>query len=209
MAKSEYAVMPCTKQQARTVLDRYHYLSDISKDFKSGHNFGLFKVGTSGLFSDLEICGVVIFTGFPVPELVQGLFGLHRRNQDGFFELSRLCLCPDVQRSEHNLASWLVSRGIRTLRRTIAVRAILSYADSDFHSGTIYRACNFKYYGLTDARRDFFIKNKDGTFAKYGRGKTKGIEGEWRARSRKHRFLMVFDKTLKVKWIEQEWKTNA
>ena len=209
MAKSEYVIKPCTKQQARLVLDRYHYLSDISEDFKSGYNYGLFREGSSGLFTDYEICGVVIFTGFPVPELLKGIFDLHRRDQDGFFELSRLCLSPEVQESEHNLASWFVARSIRSLRRDTPVRAILSYADADFHNGTIYFACNFKYYGLSTPKKDFFIKNLDGSFSKHSRGKIKGIDGEWRERSRKHRFLLTFDKTLNVKWVEQDRKVRA
>jgi hypothetical protein len=34
------------------------------------------------------------------------------------------------------------------------------------------------------------------------------LEGEWRERSRKHRYLMVFDKELqeKINWKETNWK---
>ena len=77
-----------------------------------------------------------------------------------------------------------------------SVKAIISYADSDYHSGTIYRACNFEYAGLTDAKKDFYYS--DGT--KHSRGKVKGSEGEWKERSRKHRYVMVFDKTLDLLW---------
>jgi hypothetical protein len=31
----------------------------------------------------------------------------------------------------------------------------------------------------------------------------KGAEGEWRYRSRKHRYVMVFDKSLDLLWTEQ------
>jgi len=136
------------------------------------------------------------------------LFGLERREQEGFFELSRLCLCPALQRDEVCITSWFLSRAIRLLRKHNLVRALLSYADSDFHKGTIYRACNFKYYGLTDKKKDFFIKQSDGSFVKHSRGKTKGVEGEWRDRTRKHRFLLVFDKSLEVKWQESVIKDS-
>ena len=144
--------------------------------------------------------GVCIFTGFPVPELVNGMFGLDRADQKGFFELSRLCIAPSVQTSEHNITSWFVSRAIKELKKDTKVRAILSYADSDFHQGTIYRACNFDYYGLTDQKSDFWIKQEDGTYIKHSRGKVKGVDGEWRPRSRKHRFVMIFDKRLNMRW---------
>jgi hypothetical protein len=64
------------------------------------------------------------------------------------------------------------------------------------HDGTIYRACNFSYYGLTDPKKDFYYA--DGT--KHSRGSVKGEKGEWRERSRKHRYMMVFDKSLTMKW---------
>ena len=190
--KSEFIVKPISKKEASEILLKY--LKDISKGFKGGYNYGLFK--------DNILVGSIVFTGFPVPELVKGLFGLDRNNQDGFFELSRLCIEPITQKEEYNITSWFVSKSIREIRKKTNVRAILSYADSDFHSGTIYRACNFKYYGLTDEKKDFWIKEKDGSFIKHSRGKTKGIDGEWRPRSRKHRFLIVYDKSLSVLWRE-------
>jgi hypothetical protein len=173
----------------------YHYLKDISKGFKSGFNYGLVKDG---------VCvGVIIFTGFPVPELSKGMLGLPRNDQDGLFELSRLCLRPEVQQSEHNLASWFVSRAIRALRKDTPVRVILSYADADFHQGTVYSACNFGYYGLTEEKKDFWIFQPDGSFIKHSRGPTKHLQGEWRPRSRKRRFVLVFDKNLSVLWDKE------
>jgi hypothetical protein len=192
MSKESFKLGLVTKQQAADILLKFHYLKDISKGFKSGFNVGL--------FDNEELVGVCIFTGFPVPELVTGMFGLPRENQEGFFELSRLCLTPEIQKQEHNLASWFVSRSIRLLRKEKSVKAILSYADSTFHSGTVYKACNFKYYGLTEAKKDFFIKQPDGSFIKHSRGKVKGIEGEWRDRSVKHRYVLVYDKNLDIKW---------
>ena len=159
----------------------------------------IFSIHKIPLFEE-ELVGVCIFTGFPVPELVNGMFGLDRADQKGFFELSRLCIAPSVQTSEHNITSWFVSRAIKELKKDTKVRAILSYADSDFHQGTIYRACNFDYYGLTDQKSDFWIKQEDGTYIKHSRGKVKGVDGEWRPRSRKHRFVMIFDKRLNMRW---------
>ncbi len=126
-------------------------------------------------FSSLNIGGlkgVCIFTGLPVPEIVKGAFGLERNEQQGLFERSRLCIHPQTQQSEYNITSWFVSKAIRQLRKDAEVKAIISYADCDFHSGTIYRSCNFKYCGLTDAKKDFYYA--DGT--KHSRGKIKGAD---------------------------------
>ena len=194
--KSDYTIDRVSKSEAAELLLRFHYLKDISKSFKSGYNYGLYKKNDFSPLNIGGIRGVCIFTGLPVPEIAKGAFGLERHEQQGLFELSRLCIHPDTQEREHNITSWFVSKAIKNLRRETEVKAIISYADSDYHSGTIYRACNFKYYGLSDAKKDFYYA--DGT--KHSRGKIKGAEGEWKDRSRKHRYVMVFDKKLKLLW---------
>ena len=201
--KSEYYIERISKQQAADLLLKYHYLKDFSKGFKSGWNYGLFKRNDFSPLNIGGVLGVCTFTGLPVPEIAKGAFGLERHEQQGLFELSRLCIHPSTQSCEHNITSWFVSKAIRQFRRDTEVKAILSYADSDHHSGTIYRACNFKYYGLTDRKKDFYYS--DGT--KHSRGKVKGEEGEWKDRSRKHRYLMIFDKSLKesLAWEEVKW----
>lgn len=201
--KSDFYIDKVSKKQAEDLLLQYHYLKDISKSFKSGYNYGLFKHNDFSPLNIGGVLGVCIFTGLPVPEIAKGAFELERHEQQGLFELSRLCIRPDTQSSEYNITSWFVSKAIRQLRRDTEVKAILSYADNDFHSGTIYRACNFKYYGLTDRKKDFYYS--DGT--KHSRGKIKGEDGEWKDRSRKHRYLMVFDKQLqkRLTWEEQSW----
>lgn len=192
MSKSDYKIEVVAKAKCADILLKWHYLKGISKGFKSGVNYGLFR--------GAELVGVCIFTGFPVPELLKGMYGLDRADQKGFYELSRLCIAPNAQKDEHNLASWFVSRAIKRLKKDVTVRSILSYADDDHHKGTVYRACNFAYYGLTTKKKDFWILQDDGGYIKHSRGKTKGIAGEWRDRSRKHRFVMCFDSSLEINW---------
>ena len=196
------------KEEIKELLYTYHYLKDESKDFKSGFNYGLFRSSVSDILRVGSCLGACVFTGIPTPEIAVGAFGLQRDQQEGIYELSRLCIHPDLQKEEYNITSWFVSRCIRRFRKDATVRAILSYADSNHHTGVIYRACNFQYYGLTDKKSDFWIKQPDGSFIKHSRGPIKGLEGEWRPRSRKHRYLMVFDRELKekLKWEEVPWK---
>ena len=194
--KSDYTIDRVTKSDAAELLLRYHYLKDISKGFKSGYNYGLYKKNDFSPLNIGGIQGVCIFTGLPVPEIAKGAFGLERNEQQGLFELSRLCIHPDTQQREYNITSWFVSKAIKRLRKETEVKAIISYADSDYHSGTIYRACNFRYCGLSEPKKDFYFA--DGT--KHSRGSVKGCDGEWKDRSRKHRYVMVFDKNLDLLW---------
>jgi hypothetical protein len=195
--KSDFYIDKVCKEQIKDLLYTHHYLKDESKDFKSGFNYGLFKRPEWECPLRIGNClGACIFTGLPVPEIAVGAFGLERNQQEGIYELSRLCIHPDIQKEEYNITSWFVSRCIKRFRKDATVRAILSYADSNHHTGVIYRACNFQYYGLTEPKKDFYYS--DGT--KHSRGSVRNSDGEWRDRSRKHRYLMVFDKSLTVKW---------
>ena len=197
--KSDYTIERVTKSESAELLLRFHYLKDISKTFKSGYNYGLYKNNEFCPLNIGGIQGVCIFTGLPVPEIAKGAFGLERNEQQGLFELSRLCIHPDTQQEEYNITSWFVARAIKKLRKETEVRAIISYADSDHHGGTIYRACNFRYCGLSDPKKDFYFI--DGS--KHSRGKIRDAEGEWKDRSRKHRYVMTFDKSLNLLWTDK------
>jgi hypothetical protein len=200
--KSDFYIDRVTKKELEPLLLTHHYLKDESKTYKSGFNYGLFKRSEWECPLRIGNClGACIFTGLPVPEIAVGAFGLERNQQEGIYELSRLCIHPNIQKEEYNITSWFVSRCIRRFRKDATVRAILSYADSNHHTGTIYRACNFQYYGLTDPKKDFYYA--DGT--KHSRGKIKGSDGEWRERSRKHRYAMVFEFGLNILWEEQKY----
>jgi hypothetical protein len=203
--KEDFFIDKIKKCEVKELLNTFHYLKDESKDFKvSPYSYGLYRNSVTDVLHIGGCLGCVIFTKIPVPEIAVGAFGLQRHEQEGLYELSRLCVHPDLQREEYNITSWFVSRCIKRFRKDANVRCILSYADSSRHNGIIYRACNFKYYSLTDAKKDFYYA--DGT--KHSRGSVKGVEGEWRDRSRKHRYMMIFDKELqkKLTWKEEKWK---
>ena len=202
--KEEYYIDKVKKCEVKDLLNTFHYLRYESKDFKvSPYSYGLYRNSVTDVLHIGGCCAVCIFTKIPVPEIAVGAFGLQRHEQEGLYELSRLCVHPDIQREEYNITSWFVSRCIKKFRKDTEVKAILSYADSSHHSGIIYRATNFKYYGMSESKKDFYYE--DGT--KHSRGPIKGLKGEWRERSRKHRYLMVFDKELekKLTWKEEKW----
>ena len=105
--------------------------------------------------------------------------------------------------------SWFVSKSIKLLKKETLVRGLLSYADSRYHKGYIYQACNFKYYGLSSPKKDFWFLLGDGSYKKHGRGKIKGHLGEWRPRPQKHRYFILFDKSLNILWGEHPYPKGA
>lgn len=185
-----------TKRQCEEFLNKHHYLSKQGCGFRSGFNYGLHE-------EDGTLIGVAIFHTVSAWETVKGCFGLQNKEQKGFWELGRFAI--DSEHNTNNLSSWFLSRAIKRLRSETTVRALITYADSEVHNGTLYQACNFRYYGLTAPKNDFWIEQADGTLKKQSRGKTKGVAGVWKPRSRKHRYLLIFDKTLRTKWIEQPY----
>lgn len=195
---SGYYVEELSHTIADDFLRKHHYLAQQGNGFLGKINYGLFT-------SDGKLIGCLVFAGISVIETLIGAFDGFERfsSQDGFWELTRLAM--DDNEKKKNLTSWFVARCIKKLRTGNNVRAIISYADSKYHNGYIYQATNFKYYGLTAKKSDFFEKLDDGTKRQVWRGGVKGLNGEWRLRSRKHRYMIVYDKSLKVLWKEQPY----
>lgn len=108
----------------KSFLNAYHYLG---KD-RGGKTYGAY-------LGNLLI-GVVVYSP-PLRQNTATQFGL----VDGEVrELSRLCIHPSYHRK--NFASWLISKSIKILSDA---KLIIAYADSTVgHTGTIYKASNFK-----------------------------------------------------------------
>ena len=220
------------RQAERELYLPYHYLSDQSTKHRPGQY-------TFGAFDGSRLIAACSFAGFPVAELFKGIWGIQdfkSFDQSGFHELSRLCIHPDYQITK-GLASWFVSRCLKRLRGIYhnkaeghpRLRAVLSYADDDQHSGVIYAACNFTYYGLTDKKFNIWTpcppeqggkflpaEKRPGREEEYWKQQSRG----WREhldnggikvlRGRKHRFLIMWDRKLRKEtlWTEVEWTNN-
>ena len=178
---------------ARKLVWAYHYLGEVK--FIGNRVFGLFAEEND----EGAMCvGVAVYGPLSVPNSAQSAFGLPRGNYPDLLELHRLVLMPEW--NGKNAGSYLIGRSLRMLKK-LGIKAVISYADTDHHLGSIYQACNFTYHGLTPQKSDFFFA--DGT--KLNRGKSKGMNGKWVLRSRKHRYLYLFDKSLDVIWPQEAY----
>lgn len=199
-----YHIEEIDHKLADIFLKSHHYLAQQGNGFMSLYNFGLFD-------KQEKLLGVLTFSGISVIETLIGAFEnksgepfSRESDQKGFYELSRLAMVDD-ERKVKNLTSWFVGGGIKLLRKLTKVRAIISYADSKYHHGYIYQATNWRYYGLAPQKSDFFYKDENGIERQLWRGKSSDKDGEWRPRSRKHRYLLLYDKSLTVKWKEEPY----
>lgn len=174
--------------EAYKLVKKYHYLG--SKRFIGQFCFGLFNEG--------EIIGAVVYSPLSVPNSATSAFGLPRGHYPEFLEMSRMVLEP--QYNGKNLGSMLIARSLKELKK-YKIKAVISYADSSRHLGHLYQATNFGYYGLSPQKNDFIFAN--GT--KLSRGKSKGCEGKWIPRSRKHRYVYLIDKKIQVIWDKKPY----
>ncbi len=171
LSPKQFSVVKIPKGVAASVYAKYHYFGE--KDFLALYSFGAIYEG--------EVWGAITF-GIPNAHTINGLYD--KNDQHGVVEITRLAFKAG---SPKNSCSRLIGQGIKELKKYYPVRLIITYADTAYnHTGSIYKASNFEYHGLTDQKTDFVFP--DGKVRKVKGIKYSEMEGDWVPRSRKHRF---------------------
>lgn len=168
------------------------------------HAYGLQSIETG------ELLGCATYGRVTGIMAIRGWFGLSNSKEDseGLYELTRLVMNPKL--NGKNYTSFLLGRSLRLLRREKGARAVVTLADTDLHIGYVYQSCNFNYYGVTDRKTDFYAEadNEQG-FRLNPRGTTKDKYGVWLPRTRKHRYAILYDDSLEVKYRQEEYPKGA
>lgn len=191
-ARDIFEVKPIDSGSAYRFVSTYHYLG--SAEFLVINAFGTVIKGTNSLVS------VAVYSALSNRYSSEMWFG--DRNDYYYLELSRLCTHPLLNKT--NVSSYMLGRSLRILKGlkrndgTPYCKAVVSLADASRHNGTIYRVCNFKYYGLTVPKSDFY--DLDGH--KNPRISTHNRRGVWLPRTQKHRYAYVLDKSVNVNYEE-------
>lgn len=179
-----FKVEEISLNDAKNLVSKYHYLGN--KKFQYSYAYGVIDKETN------EIIGCSVFGMVGGISTIKGWFGLSNK-ENKIFELSRLVIKEGF--NYKNITSFLLGRSLRLIRKEGA-KAVISLADSHKHIGYIYQACNFKYYGMSSPKTDFYsecgIKNP--------KGKTSNRKGVWIPRSVKHRYAVIFDNDIEVKY---------
>ena len=194
-----FDVREVDKKSAREIVKKYHYLGE--KDFMYTVAYGLYVKG----FDEMIGCAIFGVVGGAIA--LKGWFGVDNTHSNEYFELTRLVMNPIVNGC--NATSYLLGNAIKQIKKDYpSIKAIVSLADNGLHNGAIYQSCNFRYYGLTDRKSDFFVIGCEGKVKRCG--STKDKQGVWLPRSQKHRYLYVIDKDIDVKYKEEKYpKGNA
>ena len=149
-----------------------------------------------GLFIGDSIVGVVTYGTPPSHPLRIGIAG--KEYASSVLELNRLCLLNNKK----NEASFLVANSIKMLPKG---KIIISFADiSQGHAGTVYKASNFMYCGLSAKRTDWKVKGREHLHGQTIADEFRGVKDRAKAmrekygddfylspRPRKHRFIYL------------------
>lgn len=189
-AKQIFSIREVDKHTCFEFVRKYHYLAEAK--FFCVHGYGLYYRDE---YNTEEMVGCATFSNPQGTVALKGWFGL-KNDCNYVLELSRLCLLPCLNGT--NATSFLLGNSMKMLKAH-GIKAVITLADSSRHVGSIYQVCNFKYYGLTDKKSDFYTVDGMKNF----RGNTNGRHGVWVERPRKHRYCYLLDKSLKVNYEEQ------
>jgi len=172
----DFSVVEIPKKVAAEVYRRHHYFGE--KDFLNLYSYGAVYGG--------YVLGAISF-GIPNAKNIKGVYTSDE--QKGVLEIVRLAFDDDSPKFSE---SRLIGRSIRLLRKKYPLRILITYADTaQSHVGTIYKATNFEYIGLTAKKTDFLWP--DGKIRKEKGVKYSEMEGEWVPRSQKHLFVKRFE----------------
>lgn len=132
MIVKQFKVIPVTRPSIEKFIEQHHY----SGGFNGGSSKYCF-----GLFHDNQLIGAAIFGQMAMA----GQWKRFSDDKTKVIELRRLCCIDDTPK---NTESFFISKMIKWLKQNTLLDIVVSYADAEYnHSGTIYKAANFKYLG--------------------------------------------------------------
>lgn len=135
LRKTDYCVRDIPLNLAQEITRQYHY----------AHGGSNTAVYTHGLFlkSDYWHC---LGIAWWIPPTKSAALATYPDNWQGVLSLSRLVIVPGTPL---NACTFLLSRSVKMIDR-VKWPCLLTYADSwQGHTGTIYKAGNWQYMGMT------------------------------------------------------------
>jgi len=137
---NQLSVKRIENKTGRNLISKYHYLG--SQNHSSSEYFGLF-------FND-ELIGCAAYGDFCCTNIGKDIIlgtrkaTLPKELRSEWRELRRFVIHPYYQ--VKNISSWFLSRTLKMLEDR---KYVLSLSEKEFHSGSLYKACNFKQIPVT------------------------------------------------------------
>jgi hypothetical protein len=181
-------IVPASKEMEQYACRNYHY----SRCLPVGRRVSF------AIFEESEFIGVIIYSLGASP-YIGNEFGLR---QGEIVELTRVAL------KEHkNYVSYYLAKTLRMLREVSpSVKMVVSFSDIEHqeHHGGIYQATNWIYLGVSILQgKDYYYKGK-WTTDRHINTLPKRLRQSLKTRpkSNKHKYIYVFDKRMRKKYIK-------
>ena len=138
MIVKNFTVKLCDRKEVKSFIETWHYSKSIN-GLKSNFCFKL--------MNNEALIGAMIYGQIGMG----GVWKKYTDKETDLIELRRLCCIDDTPK---NTESYFIGKTLRWLKRNTNYKIVISYADTFHnHQGTIYKASNFEYHGLTSKGR--------------------------------------------------------
>lgn len=132
--KNILQVRPVLRSEVRHFIETHHYSKSIN---------GVTSDICFGLFWENRLVGAMLFGKLGMA----GCWKKYADSADKVIELRRLCCIDDTPPFSE---SFFIGAALRWLKANTQYAVVVSYADPNHgHQGTIYKASNFTYLGIT------------------------------------------------------------
>lgn len=133
-----FVIRRCTRKEIEPFIEKWHY----SKSINGVRDTYCFKLMSNGVMIGAALFGAL------------GMAGNWKKFgefESDVLELRRLCC---IDNTPKNTESFFIGRCLRWLKQNTDVKIVVSYADPNHkHVGTIYKASNFKFAGMSQGGR--------------------------------------------------------
>jgi hypothetical protein len=131
----EYKVELCNRKEIVSFVEHWHYSKNVN-GLTTDYCFKL-------LDADGNMIGAMIYGKIAMANV----WKKYAENENELIELKRLCC---IDNTPKNTESFFIGHTLRWLKKNTKIKIVISYADTTYlHQGTIYKACNFTYHGMT------------------------------------------------------------
>ena len=132
---SEFTVELCGRNEIAEFIEQWHYSKNVN-GLTTDYCFKL-------LDKNKQLIGGMIYGKIAMANV----WKKYAVVEDDLIELKRLCCIDDTPK---NTESFFIGYTLRWLKKNTNIKTVISYADTTHnHTGTIYKATNFTYSGIT------------------------------------------------------------
>ena len=134
-AVRDYKVLLCNRKEIVGFVEHWHYSKNVN-GLTTDYCFKL-------LDADGNMIGAMIYGKIAMANV----WKKYAENENELIELKRLCC---IDNTPKNTESFFIGHTLRWLKKNTEIKTVISYADMTYsHEGTIYKASNFTYAGMT------------------------------------------------------------